>query len=543
MIRSIALAKSLIFRDDRYIDPANPDVYYNHLQGTKSDDVVLYTTDVVTGSSIIFDKFIDKNYRETYDELLKFGKKYQELLHNYPKYRNYIRGCLIPVDKDTILKASHCEVIGYNKDLLEPQETNIIPEINKVYAKYIKKYNGNSLNTVIDKYHEIMVTANVSMLIPLTIYLTRILNKGTIRMLSYYLDRILYNKGISYGTINILTYNQKMWLYNNLDYINTSSLDNNIINKFIKHLFKNQPVYRVIANKTINNNNQVVSQPILTKLSDTIPVTSKTLNELKFIVENDNIQWISRDNNIDTVSLTGLYYLDNNYGISSLISPELTHNLWGNLAFSNDYRININFAYPFNTSSSKRYILNNKQAFIFIKALQRLLGDISTMPVNIEVNDSLTLRNPGKLNDLNLYIPSNITSLSSFLEVVNKIKDNYTTINNKLHLASTVDVKQYMAEFELYQSSKTYLIGGGSIDDWLKDNRLPKVDKKDIPSVIKIILDQTIGVGNDEFDKLDLLRNTFNDITPYNVHLLIKKPIPECNIPIISMNVNDNNPT
>jgi len=532
---SLALVKSLIFKDERYIDPTNPDEYYNNLQGDKQDNEILYTLDVVTGSTIMFDKHIKENYRETWEELIKFDNEYKILLNKYPKRRNYIRGCLLPVDKEIALGAEHGDVIGYNSNLLEAQETNIIPNINDVYKSAILKYNSNMLSTKVDKYHELMVEANVIITLPLIVFNTRLANKGTIRMSTYYLNEELYNKGISYGAINILTYSQKMWLYNNLSFITTSSLSNEVINKFISKLFLNQSVYRLVTTAVSVDNNALLPNTVLTTLYDNTPIATKTLNEIKGLIEADRMKWNNDNDNPYIPSLTGLYYLDSRFNIAELIAPELNYNLWGNLAFANEYRNTISFTYPFNDSNSKRYTLDTKEAFIYVRVLQRLLGNNKDMPLHFEVNDSLTIYTPSLINKLDLYVPKNITSLTSFLEAVEKVKNNYRIIYNNLHLSNGDDLNKHIAEFEVYQSSKLYPIGGGLISDWLDSNHLPDIRKQDIPLLITLITSQALGTNTSEISKLELLKETFDDITPYNIQLLIKQPNPLCDIPVISM--------
>lgn len=195
-----------------------------------------FTKDLIQGDSV------DSGTANEY----AFGsRRYQELVARYPEMELLILGILNPVDIHTAIEAPNYQILfcgGYfaqkleNPDnealyvfqlgdrytsdtaLIEEQESNLIPELQKYIDLSFTAYNTKEYEYIDDLYFPILVIRTAALL-PGYIQTIRRRNIRTRMAHSFHVREYLESNGFLGKYVNDIPFDQALYLYRNLEYL------------------------------------------------------------------------------------------------------------------------------------------------------------------------------------------------------------------------------------------------------------------------------------------------------------------------------------
>lgn len=193
--------------------------YYLNLSGKYHPvDTPMTVKSLDTMLDIPFERAVLLNHRATLREYALKEDYYDALVDRYPTQEFLIKGILDPVDIDYAINAPDFTVIYYDKALVEPQETNLIPELQEFITTTSRRFFVPSF-TITD---ELYVHAYISVLktyIGEKIENIRLSNCHTYHAHSYYIWEYLESSGRLSAYKQVLTLEQTLWLYRNIRWV------------------------------------------------------------------------------------------------------------------------------------------------------------------------------------------------------------------------------------------------------------------------------------------------------------------------------------
>lgn len=193
--------------------------YYLNLAGQyHSTDRIMTVTSLDTLQTIEFTKENLAVHISTAREYALEERSFLELLSRFPDQELLIRGIIHPVDMATAIAAEDGEILYYDTDLVEENETNFIPELSKWCRGYMQRWNNKAYFEIDDLYTAAQF-AGIFMLIPSTILNIRLANCHTRFVHSFHIREYLASNGRLDIFVDFMTKKQMLWLYRNIKYI------------------------------------------------------------------------------------------------------------------------------------------------------------------------------------------------------------------------------------------------------------------------------------------------------------------------------------
>jgi hypothetical protein len=140
---------------------------------------------------------------------------YRELLARYPLQDCLIRGIINPTSTDLAVAAPDWAILNWDTTLVEPQETNLIPELQRRIDAMTLNYWHARWTLTQDLYAGAYI-AQLIFAIAREIQNIRLKNCGSRYVHSYHLWGLLGSYGRLDRWRNYLTTDQAMWLYRNI---------------------------------------------------------------------------------------------------------------------------------------------------------------------------------------------------------------------------------------------------------------------------------------------------------------------------------------
>lgn len=193
--------------------------YYLNLAGEYApDDTRMEIYSVETGELVPFDKNLKYNYPKTAAIYKVTNEEYKTLEERYPENVGLIRTITYPIkDIQTAIEAPNLTLLAYDDSMLELNEreslVNCVKEfLNQVRSRwYVEEYTYEDMYAstfwvlLYHKLFEVLMTQ-------------RFLNIKTPYVHSFHIWEYLKSKGLN-DYRDVLTKNQSLWLYRNINYI------------------------------------------------------------------------------------------------------------------------------------------------------------------------------------------------------------------------------------------------------------------------------------------------------------------------------------
>ena len=205
-----------------YVIDGQPETwkYYLNLSGEYHEtDTMMYVTSLDTREQIAFTKDNLLIHRATGRGYGYGSRFYKELVTKHPTQVDLIQGILNPIDQDYAIQAKDGQVLNYDISLVEDNETNFIPELQKRIDGWKVRWDVKDYAKVDDLYP----AANLGILylnIPLFILNIRMANCRTEKVHSFHIRQYLASNGKLDRYIDMLNKKQMLFLYRNIKYIN-----------------------------------------------------------------------------------------------------------------------------------------------------------------------------------------------------------------------------------------------------------------------------------------------------------------------------------
>ena len=281
------------------------DKYFLNLCGIRSKiDPKVFIHDNITGEDIeITVSNLDKNLWLR-KELNEFDSLFNMLCKENPGMSTYIRGCINPIDLDTLLNTPTNSIIYYNKKYIAENELYLINEIESFVNTYMATYHNPQY--LLDELYLPTLLFSLYQSITMFIITKRLENILTNKADLFHIENHLSSYKDIYQILDIYNKETEIYLYGNIRRLKTNIGKNSTINELLKKVYdKNR--YGV---GTLNFNRLVPKM-----INDAVVDYKKEFfeNEYKFIVDKAN---------------KSLYNINGNeYGISSVMKLEDNVNL------------------------------------------------------------------------------------------------------------------------------------------------------------------------------------------------------------------------
>jgi hypothetical protein len=430
--------------------------YYKNLAGEyhNTDLPYMRVTSMDTQEEIDFTKENLLIHKATAREYAYGTTYHKQLVKKYPTKKRLIFGILNPVDINDAVVAKEGTILFYDPKLVEPNELNLIPELQRFITRYIERWVTPDYRFSHDLYTGGWFAA-LCLNIPQTIFNIRFGNCHTDFVHSFHIRQYLASHGRLDRYMETLTKKQQLFLYRNIRYITTHAGKQSTFKLLIQRLIteRRYPLGRyTLLHNTANLPTQLkpdielLLEPINTPRSFGYS-NSYTVKE---VLEKENPD--ARDNakNIDyhetlvteksqdgpfgkypTKVLESSVDDISNNSVRTLTEMLLHH--WMYLSSHNLYSAVTYFTHP---ATGERVLISAKDAFVlYMYCKAKTVGmTLTTIPT------------------LNAHFVrlANVPSLATLQKIVDRRYVNDTTLNQVL--ANTEDLTRIVSVDDFYET-------------------------------------------------------------------------------------------
>ena len=190
--------------------------YYLNLSGQyHPTDEVMSLTSIDTLETIEF-TLENLKYHPATAKAYAYGTRlHQALVYQYPQHESLIDNILNPCDIETAISAENGTVLSYPPELIEPQESSLILEIQD-YAKHSFSRWFNAQFAMSDNLYCAEFISQLHMLIYPKLLNLRLKRCKTEEAHSFHIQMYLSSHGRLDRYLPYMTLKQKLWLYRNI---------------------------------------------------------------------------------------------------------------------------------------------------------------------------------------------------------------------------------------------------------------------------------------------------------------------------------------
>ena len=217
------------------VDPTTWKYYLNLAGRYHSTDRLMTVTSLDTLQTIDFTREVLLDHPNTVREYLKAGRYFKELLARFPQQEMLIRGILTPVEMSVSIPAEDGEILYYAPDLVEENETNLIPQLSRWCKNFMVRWNIGPYGIVDDLYAAAQLAVMFSY-IPGVILNLRLANCHTRYAHSYHIREFLASHGRLDAYVDVMTKKQMLWLYRNIRYLERNAGKQSTFDMLVQNL-------------------------------------------------------------------------------------------------------------------------------------------------------------------------------------------------------------------------------------------------------------------------------------------------------------------
>lgn len=250
--KTIELAKTLTFKSELVaqamnrglvqlgypVEETQPETwkYYLNLAGqyhstnTRMSVVSLDTLETI--------EFTTQNldwHRSTRDAYRYGTRFYHDLVSQYPGQETLINAIVSPVDIDEALASEDGTILAWDDTLVDPNETNLIPDLQDWIQQYLHRWNVPAYQMADELYAASLLGVLYTQL-PLTILTLRQKNVNTARAHGFHIREYLAGYQRLDEFYELLTLDQRLFLYRNLDYLATNAGNRDTFDMLVENL-------------------------------------------------------------------------------------------------------------------------------------------------------------------------------------------------------------------------------------------------------------------------------------------------------------------
>lgn len=197
--------------------------YYLNLAGEYHfADKQMVVTSLDTAEEITFNKEELEKHVVTKMSYCSLSSYYYDLVTRYPEQEGLIRGILYPVDIDKAINAPVGSILTYPPELIEPQETTLIDELQTWLNNYLSRWHIQPFATT-DSLYAAAYQAVIHTLMPSRILNLRMRRCKTREAHTFHIRSYLASHANLDKYFDYLTLEQRLFLYRNIRYIMRNS--------------------------------------------------------------------------------------------------------------------------------------------------------------------------------------------------------------------------------------------------------------------------------------------------------------------------------
>lgn len=248
---TIKLCKSMVIKSQKAAEAINVDLsergytpetethrwkYFLNLDGVYHiTDEDMFVTSLDKLETIKFTKANLELHKTTRKEYSLQSDYYEKLVLRYPEQEELIRGIINPVDVHTAVAADDYTILNWDKDLIEAQEENIIPELQKWVNGYTFRYMVDGYSIVNDLFTPAALGV-MYLNLPIRILNIRLANCHTEMVHTYHIWSYLASHSGMDDFREYLTYKQAHYLYRNIRYLEANVGKDEVFQELVEHL-------------------------------------------------------------------------------------------------------------------------------------------------------------------------------------------------------------------------------------------------------------------------------------------------------------------
>lgn len=216
-------------------DPATWKYHLNLAGLPHASDVPMTVTSVDTLETINFDLDTLSQHRATLLEFKLKSSSYIELVNRFPEQESLIDGIINPTQLNEVLSARDWEIISYDVDLVEPQETDLIPKLQSWVDSFTNRWLNPDYRLLENLYPAAFLGTlytQLSTIIPDI----RLGNCKTSTVHTFHIWSYLDGYHTLGDFRDALTIRQALWLYRNIDTIARESYTKETFETLIEHI-------------------------------------------------------------------------------------------------------------------------------------------------------------------------------------------------------------------------------------------------------------------------------------------------------------------
>lgn len=243
--------------------------YYLHLSGNyhfQDEEMVIKSLDDST--DIVFNRENLKRHKKTRSVYL-YDKAYADALKvKYPEQTVLINGILRPVDLEVAVNAPNGTVLGYNTNLVDKQEYELIPKLERFVRGFLHRYDLQSLQES-DELTPVDIAGKLFAFIAVRLLDIRNSAVRSSQTHSFHIMAFLASNQRLDEFVPYLNHDQLLFLYRNIMYIKQHTGMQHTFDKLVQRLLteRNLPLYDyTLRQKDMDIENDVLDPyPIFAK--------------------------------------------------------------------------------------------------------------------------------------------------------------------------------------------------------------------------------------------------------------------------------------
>jgi hypothetical protein len=491
--------------------------YYMNISGEYHPrDTPMTVTSLDTLEEIAFTKEnldVHLATREAY----QYGTRYfYKLKSLFPEQGQLIMGIVNPVDINTAIAAEEGTILTYRPDLVEPQESTLIPDLEAFIKNYLYRWNNQAFG-ISDSLYNTTYHAQLYLNVVQKLLALRLKRCKTIEAHSFHIRMHLASHHKLDKYMPYMNLKQTKWLYRNVAYLERNAGTEENFNVLMENILSARQIpvesYTLRQLNTFDTNYQPDVVARRTPLNSQYNAGENTYVEIEDLLKKEegqaygNTKYIS-DNKEDIVQeiktspssviatkILESNMIDYNDAVPEPLDYVLTRQ-WVSMAAKGQYNVAVAFKDP---KTSEMYSLLAKDALIYYwYVLLHSNGIVvDTIPV---YHNKHQLRNPkpsidalvwctdGRFTDRreiaknmwdNMPAVSEAFSTKAFFDQSNKVFEETRRHWFMMGSAGDMDLRAVVARMSM-QFFEDELIelsdSNQSISSWLAQNNLPAYD-------------------------------------------------------------------
>ena len=229
--------------------------YYLNLAGIYHEsNVPMSIVSIDTLEEIEFTTENLKSHRATKDHYSKGTVYYRELVARYPEQIALIDGILSPIPLEVSIGSPDYTIMDYNKNLVEPQEDYLIPEIQEWVNNYFFRYYVRGY-AVIDPDYVPVALATLASYLPSVIMNARLHKVKTDNAHSYHIWSYLSGFYDLEQYRRYFTIGQVLFLYRNIEHIVSTNYTDETFLLLVERMLteRNIPIYQYDIRRNLSS--------------------------------------------------------------------------------------------------------------------------------------------------------------------------------------------------------------------------------------------------------------------------------------------------